>query len=392
MKKIMVIALALIMMLSCIACANNAADNSAANGSDETPVLKVALSPDYAPMEFVDTAKEGQEQFVGFDVTLAKHIAEQLGMKLEIEPMSFDACQVAVQMGNVDLGISGFSWTAERAENYLISDYYIAGDNETKQTIIVAADKAGQYTKAEDFAGMKIGAQAASLQELLCNEALPEDTTVELFKDINVAVVALQTGKVDDHVVAHVLPYAEEDDRQHSGVLAGGPLGQVLHAEARKDLVDRAHRGAEDHVPDGRDRDQRGNIREERDRAEEVAALDLLVQQHGQTKAADQRQRHGADGVDQRIDERRLEGLITEQRDKVADAGELYRMNTIPVAEGKRDGEDHGHQRKDAEADEVRCDEAVGDQAVPRGFFHAALWVHLYSLCGFGHGSYLLGG
>ena len=120
-------------------------------------------------MEFVDTAKEGQEQFVGFDVTLAKHIAEQLGMKLEIEPMSFDACQVAVQMGNVDLGISGFSWTAERAENYLISDYYIAGDNETKQTIIVAADKAGQYTKAEDFAGMKIGAQAASLQELLCN-------------------------------------------------------------------------------------------------------------------------------------------------------------------------------------------------------------------------------
>ena len=150
----------------------------------------------------LDTAKEGQEQFVGFDVTLAKHIAEQLGMKLEIEPMSFDACQVAVQMGNVDLGISGFSWTAERAENYLISDYYIAGDNETKQTIIVAADKAGQYTKAEDFAGMKIGAQAASLQELLCNEALPEDTTVELFKDINVAVVALQTGKVDGVAVA----------------------------------------------------------------------------------------------------------------------------------------------------------------------------------------------
>ena len=170
----MVIALALIMMLSCIACANNAADNNA-NASDETPVLKVALSPDFAPMEFVDTAKEGQEQFVGFDVTLAKHIAEQLGMKLEIEPMSFDACQVAVQMGNVDLGISGFCWTAERAENYLISDYYIAGDNETKQTLIVAADKAGQYTKAEDFAGMKIGAQAASLQELLCNAALPDD-------------------------------------------------------------------------------------------------------------------------------------------------------------------------------------------------------------------------
>ena len=198
MKKMMVIALALCMVLSIVACAKQADKTN----DDEQPVLKVALSPDFSPMEFVDTSKEGQEQFVGFDVTLAKHIAEKLTMKLEIEPMSFDACQVAVQMGTVDLGISGFSWTKDRAENYLISDYYIAGDNETEQVIIVPADKAGQYSKAEDFAGLKIGAQAASLQEMLCNEALPDDTSIELFKDINVAVVALQTGKVDGVAVA----------------------------------------------------------------------------------------------------------------------------------------------------------------------------------------------
>ena len=198
MKKMMVIALALCMVLSIVACAKQADKTN----DDEQPVLKVALSPDFSPMEFVDTSKEGQEQFVGFDVTLAKHIAEKLNMKLEIEPMSFDACQVAVQMGTVDLGISGFSWTKDRAENYLISDYYIAGDNETEQVIIVPADKAGQYSKAEDFAGLKIGAQAASLQEMLCNEALPDDTSIVLFKDINVAVVALQTGKVDCVAVA----------------------------------------------------------------------------------------------------------------------------------------------------------------------------------------------
>ena len=198
MKKMMVIALALCMVLSIVACAKQADKTN----DDEQPVLKVALSPDFSPMEFVDTSKEGQEQFVGFDVTLAKHIAEKLNMKLEIEPMSFDACQVAVQMGTVDLGISGFSWTKDRAENYLISDYYIAGDNETEQVIIVPADKAGQYSKAEDFAGLKIGAQDASLQEMLCNEALPDDTSIELFRDINVAVVALQTGKVDGVAVA----------------------------------------------------------------------------------------------------------------------------------------------------------------------------------------------
>ncbi len=171
-----------------------------ADGEDN--VLTVALSPDFAPMEFVDTSKEGQDQYVGFDVTLAKFIAEQMGKTLEIKAMSFEACQVAVQTGAVDLGISGFSWTADREENYLISDYYIAGENETQQTIIVLAENAGKYTNADAFAGLKVAAQAASLQEQLCKEALPADISLELFKDINDAVLALQTGKVDAVAVA----------------------------------------------------------------------------------------------------------------------------------------------------------------------------------------------
>lgn len=36
----------------------------------------MALSPDFSPMEFVDSSKTGQEQYVGFDVSLAKFIAE----------------------------------------------------------------------------------------------------------------------------------------------------------------------------------------------------------------------------------------------------------------------------------------------------------------------------
>lgn len=171
-----------------------------ADGEDN--VLTVALSPDFAPMEFVDTSKEGQDQYVGFDVTLAKFIAEQMGKTLEIKAMSFEACQVAVQTGAVDLGISGFSWTADREENYLISDYYIAGENETQQTIIMLAENAGKYTSADAFAGLKVAAQAASLQEQLCKEALPADISLELFKDINDAVLALQTGKVDAVAVA----------------------------------------------------------------------------------------------------------------------------------------------------------------------------------------------
>ena len=94
MKKIVSLILVACMMLAFAGC-----------GASNENVLKVALSPDFAPMEFVDATKSGQDSYVGFDVTLAKYIAEELGMELEILPMSFDACQVAVQTGSVDMSI-----------------------------------------------------------------------------------------------------------------------------------------------------------------------------------------------------------------------------------------------------------------------------------------------
>lgn len=53
--------------------------------------------------------------------------------------MSFDACQTAVYTASVPMSISGYSWTEERAENYELSDYYYAGDNETEQVILITA-------------------------------------------------------------------------------------------------------------------------------------------------------------------------------------------------------------------------------------------------------------
>ncbi len=171
---------------------------------EEAPAetLTVALSPDFSPMEFVDTSKSGQDQYVGFDVTLAKYIAEQMGKTLVIKPMSFDACQAAVQTGTVDMSISGYSVTADRAENYNLSDYYYAGDNETEQVIITTADKAGTLDEASKYSGLTVGAQVASLQLNLCNEQLPEDCNIKIFTDIGTAVEALRNGNIDALAVA----------------------------------------------------------------------------------------------------------------------------------------------------------------------------------------------
>lgn len=164
-------------------------------------VLYVTLSPDFAPMEFVDSSKDGQEQYVGFDVTLAKYIADYIGVNLVIEPMSFDACQTAVYTGSVPMSISGYSWTEERSENYEISDYYYAGDNETEQVILIKKTDADKYTSAEDFSGVDVAAQNASLQMNLLTSQLPDANPITI-GDLGVGVLELQNGSIEALAVA----------------------------------------------------------------------------------------------------------------------------------------------------------------------------------------------
>ena len=175
------------------------------DASKYSETLTVAMSPDFAPMEFYDTAKQGSDAIVGFDVILATYIANELGMKLVIDPMSFDAAMAAVASGNADLAISGFSWTAERAETFLISDYYVAGENETEQILITTKDNASKITAdMNDFTGLKIGAQGGSLQQLLVEEQLvTKGASLELYDNINTAATALATGDIDALAVAY---------------------------------------------------------------------------------------------------------------------------------------------------------------------------------------------
>jgi len=203
MKKFIAIMLAALMVLGLAACGNTNTANTNTDNTTPAPAKKtitVATSPDFAPMEFVDTSKTGQEQFVGFDMTLAKFIADYMGAELEIKPMDFNACMVAVQTGSVDMAISGFSWKEDRAANFELSDFYDPG-NESAQVIIVLKENAGKWKTAADYKGLTVGVQAASLQEELATKQL-EGATIKQFIDIGTEVEALKAGKVDAIAVA----------------------------------------------------------------------------------------------------------------------------------------------------------------------------------------------
>ena len=206
-SKLVCIIMCIAMVAALCACGSSASTPAASEPQNALEkikaegVLTVALSPDFSPMEFVDASKSGQEQYVGFDVSLAKYIAEYIGVDLTIEAMGFDACQTAVYTATVPISISGWSWTEERAENYNLSDYYYAGDNETEQVILIKKTDADKYTSAEGFSGVDVGAQNASLQMNLLTSQLPDANPITI-GDLGVGVLELQNGSIEALAVA----------------------------------------------------------------------------------------------------------------------------------------------------------------------------------------------
>ena len=253
MKKIIALALATLMVLSMFAGCGAAGDKAEAlytltgkyKDTKVTTVtegkLTVAISPDFAPMEFVDPTKTGQDMFVGFDPILAKYIAEELGLELEIMPMDFSACQTAVYTGAVDMSISGYSWSEDREANYNLSDYYYAGENENEQVLITLAENGDKFATAEGLVGAKIGAQNASLQQSLTEAQLP-DSELVLFTDLGTAVLQLKSGDFDCVAVA---------DGNGDAIIAKNPeiakSGFVFYVDPKETgNVIMLHKGADD--------------------------------------------------------------------------------------------------------------------------------------------------
>lgn len=166
------------------------------SGKTTNGVLRISTSPDFAPMVFVDPTRRGQDQFVGFDMELAKFIAAELNMELEIMPMDFNACQLAVYAGTVDMSISGYVWSESREAQYNLSDTYLAGNSTDQQVLLTLAKHAERYTTADDFEGAVVGAQNTSLQQLLVAEQLPK-AELDLFTNLDVAIKMLQAGDFD---------------------------------------------------------------------------------------------------------------------------------------------------------------------------------------------------
>ena len=190
MKKIICLILSLLFMFAFVGCG----EKDSLDSIKEKGKIVISTSPDYAPWEFIDPSKTGQDQFVGADIELMKYIANKLGVELEIKSTDFDTTLALLQTGAVDLAISGFTYKPERAENYEMSISY---DGEGSQGVLVLTENVATYKDLASLnvAGVKVAGQNGSLQADYVGQYLPNAELKKVTK-ISDGVLYLNEGEV----------------------------------------------------------------------------------------------------------------------------------------------------------------------------------------------------
>jgi len=134
---------------------------------------------------------DGKMQPIGSDVSAAKMLAKDLGVKLEIVQLNGPNRVPYLLTNKVDMVISSFSITPERQKVIDFSLPYSSSES------VVLAPKAVNIAKVEDLADKRIGVVRGNLQDKLLQPIAPKETRIVRFDDDAANVVALLSGQVD---------------------------------------------------------------------------------------------------------------------------------------------------------------------------------------------------
>ena len=201
--------MALAMILSLAACGGN--DNSAENNNDaaeavtgvEDGVLTVAMECAYAPYNWTQSDDSNGAVPIsnvpgsfanGYDVMIAKMIAEANGWELEVIQSDWDSLVPGVQTGTFDAVIAGQSMTAERAEQVDFAGPYFYA------TIVCVTKEGSAFADAQGIADLAGGSCTAQIATIWYDQCLPqiEGANVQSAAETAPAMLmALETDMVD---------------------------------------------------------------------------------------------------------------------------------------------------------------------------------------------------
>ena len=190
LKKLCLGTIIATLSISLVGCGNKKSEDKL-DVIKEKGTVVVGLSADYAPYEF-HAMIDGKDEIVGFDVNLAKEIASDLGVKLEIKEMDFDSLIASVKADKIDMVISGMNPDKKRAKQIDFSDIYY----ESKHGVLVREEDKDKYKEISDLNEKIIGAQLGSVQQGIAEKKV-KASKVQLLADVNNLVLELKTNKID---------------------------------------------------------------------------------------------------------------------------------------------------------------------------------------------------
>lgn len=197
MKRNIALILALVMLVGClfVGCGKTSEPESGRK------VLRVAMECAYAPYNWTQNTdangavpiKDSNAYAYGYDIMMAKKIAETLDMDLEVYKQDWDSLVPAVIAGTVDCVIAGQSITSERLESVDFSEpYYYA-------SIVTLTKADGKYANAASVADLA-GATCTSQINTVwydCLDQIPNANKLPAQETAGNAIVAVTSGKVD---------------------------------------------------------------------------------------------------------------------------------------------------------------------------------------------------
>ncbi len=183
-----------------------AATNSGSKDSKLEQIKKagkivLGTSADYPPYEFHKEINK-KDEIIGFDIEIAKEIAKDLGVTLEIKDMKYEGLLAALDSGNIDFILAGMTPTEERKKNVDFTKIYYTAI----QRVAVRAEDKDKYKSIEDLKGKKVAGQKGATQEKIIKEQMPNSELKALGK-ISDLMLELKNKKVEALVVEQ--PVAE---------------------------------------------------------------------------------------------------------------------------------------------------------------------------------------
>ena len=183
-----------VLLFVTVSCNNN-------QTTDDRPTFTVGMECAYAPFNWTENIKtntnypiEGTNLYAeGYDVQMAKQIADALNYRLVIKAIEWDGLIPALQAGQIDVIIAGMSDTEERRANVNFTNAYY------KSTHVLVMEKTSQYingTTLNDFAGANVVGQIETLYDSLIDQLVGANHMTPL-ADVPTIITSIKAKRAD---------------------------------------------------------------------------------------------------------------------------------------------------------------------------------------------------